>query len=198
VEQFQKAPLQYQNQFEIAPGTYKLRVTFSSGDKSFGKLENVLNVLPYDAKKILVSSIALTNSMTKLSDLDTALDSQLLEDRKPLVFSGLQILPSATNHFKKTDAGAAYIEVYDPAASREQPAQVGLEYRLVDAKTGAQKLDVGVTDTKKLMKPGNPMVPIAVKLHLDTLPPGKYRVDLRALDSVGNSTDFQSVEFNLE
>lgn len=198
VERFQKAPLQYQNQFEIASGKYKLRVAFSSGDKSFGKLENDLNVLPYDAKKIGVSSIALSNSMTKLSDLDTALDSQLLEDRKPLVFSGLQILPSATNHFKKTDVGAAYIEVYDPAASREQPAQVGLEYRLVDAKTGAQKLDVGVTDTKKLMKPGNPMVPIGVKLPLDTLTPGTYRVDLRALDSVGNSTDFQSVEFNLE
>ena len=198
VEQFQKAPLQYQNQFEIASGAYKLRVAFSSGDKSFGKLEKDLNVLPYDAKKIGVSSIALSNSMTKLSDLDTALDSQLLEDRKPLVVSGLQIVPSATNHFKKTDAGGAYIEIYDPAASGAQPPQVGAEYRVVDAKTGEQKLDIAVTDTKKLMKPGNPMVPIGVKLPLDILPPGTYRVELRALDSVGNSTDFQSVEFTVE
>jgi len=198
VEEFRKKPFHYENQFDIASGAYALRVVFSSGDKSFGKLEAPLNVFPYDGKKITLSSIALSNNLAKLSDLDTTLDDQLLEDRQPLVVKGMQVLPSATDHFNKRDLAVAYIEVYDPAVAGEKPPDLGLEYRIVDLKTGAQKLDVGVRDTKELMKPGNPVVPVGLKLPLDTLPPGRYRVDLRAQDSAGNSTGFQSAEFELE
>ena len=126
------------------------------------------------------------------------LESQFLEDGKPLVVRGVQISPSATNHFKKTDFGVAYIEVYDPSLAVEKPPQLGLEFRILDKKTGEQKLDVGMTDTKDLIKPGNPVVPYAVKLPLDTLVPGAYRVDLRAEDSAGNSTNFRVAEFELE
>jgi len=197
-EEFQKTPFHYENQFEIAPGKYNLRVVFSSGSQSFGKLESPLSVLPFDGKQITLSSIALSNSMAKISDLEAVLDSQLVEDRKPLILRGMQISPSATNHFKKTDNAAAYIEVYDPALAGEKPPQLGLEYRIVDKKTGEQKLDVGVMDTKDSIQPGNPVVPLGVKIPLATLAPGTYRVDLRAEDSVGNSTDFRTAEFEVE
>jgi len=197
-EEFQKTPFHYENQFEIAPGKYNLRVVFSSGSQSFGKLESPLSVLPFDGKQITLSSIALSNSMAKISDLEAVLDSQLVEDRKPLILRGMQLSPSATNHFKKTDNAAAYIEVYDPALAGEKPPQLGLEYRIVDKKTGEQKLDVGVMDTKDSIQPGNPVVPLGVKIPLATLAPGTYRVDLRAEDSVGNSTDFRTAEFEVE
>jgi VWFA-related protein len=197
-EEFQKGPFHYEKQFEIASGKYNLRVAFSSGNNSFGKLETPLTVLPFDGKKINVSAIALSNNLAKVSDLNAELDSEFLEDRKPLVVRGLQVLPSATNHFKKTDMGVAYIEVYDPLLAGEKPPQLGLEFRLIDKKTGEQKFDVGMTDTKDLIKPGNPVVPYGVKLPLDKLAPGTYRVDLRAEDSVGNKTDFRVVEFEVE
>jgi hypothetical protein len=198
LEEFQKSPLHYETQFEIASGVYNLKVAFSSGNKSFGKIESPLNVLPFDGKQIGLSSIALSNNIVRVSDLDTVLDSQLLEDRKPLIAHGLQIVPSATNHFKKTDNGAAYIEIYDPLLAGDKPPQLGLEFRVIEKRTGQQKLDVGPLDTKDLIQPGNPMVPVAVKLPLATLEPGVYRVDLRAEDSVGNSTDFRIAEFELE
>jgi len=198
LEEFQKSPFHYENQFEIAPGKYTLRVVFSSGSQSFGKLETPLSVLPFDGKQISLSSIALSNTATKVSDLETVLDSQLVEDRKPLIVRGVQISPSATNHFKKTDNAVAYIEVYDPALAGEKPPQLGIEFRIVDTKTGEQKLDVGVMDTANLIKPGNPLVPVGVKIPVATLAPGKYRVDLRAEDSAGNSTSFRIAEFELE
>jgi len=198
VEEFQKAPFHYENQFEAACGTYNLRVVFSSGSKTFGKLENPFAILPFDGKQISLSSIALSNNTAKVSELDTALDSQLVDDRKPLVVRGVQILPSASNHFKKTDNAVAYIEVYDPLLAKDKPPQLGLEFRIVDKKTGDKKLDVGVMDTQDLIKPGNPVVPVGVKLPLATLAPGTYRVDLRAQDSEGNSTNFRIAEFELE
>jgi len=45
---------------------------------------------------------------------------------------------------------------------------------------------------------GNPAVPIGVRLPLDQLPPGSYRVDLRAEDSLGNKTGFHTADFELE
>ncbi len=198
VEDFQKNPFHYEKQFEIAPGEYKLRVVFNSGNDTFGKVEDPLTVLPYDGKQIWLSSIALSSNVVKVADSDTVMDSELLEDNKPLIIRNVQIFPSATNHFKKTDTGVAYIEVYDPALAGDKPPQLGFEYRIIDLKSGAQKLDVGVMDTKDLIKPGNPTVPMAVKLPLDTLPPGTYRVDLRAEDSDHRSTNFRIAEFELD
>ena len=198
MEEFQKGSYHYENQFEIASGNYKLRVVFSSGSKTFGKLENAMNILPYDGKQISLSSVALSNNLVRVSDLDTALDTQLLEDRKPLIYRGFQIQPSASNHFKKTDNGVVYIEIYDPLLAGEQPPQLGLEYRIVDKKTGEQKLDVGVMDTKDNIKAGNPVVPIALKLPLDTLAPGTYQVELRAQDSLKNTTEFHGAVFDVE
>lgn len=198
VEEFQKNPFHYEKQFDITPGEYKLRVVFNSGNNTFGKVEDPLSVLPYDGKQIWLSSIALTSNMVKVADSDTVLDSELLEDSKPLLIRGVQIFPSATNHFKKTDNAAAYIEVYDPALAGDKPPQIGFEYRIIELKSGAQKLDVGVMETKDLIKPGNPTVPMAVKIPLDTLTPGTYRVDLRAEDSDHRSTNFRVAEFELE
>ena len=198
VEEFQKNPLRYEKQFDIAPGTYNLRIAFNSGNDTFGKLDHPLSVIPYDGKKIAISAIVLSNNLAKVADLNSAYDSELLADNKPLVIRGMQIFPSATDHFKKSDAAAAYIEVYDPLLTGDKPPQIGLEYRIVDTKTGQQKLDVGFTDTKDSIKPGNPTVPVGLKLPLDTLAPGTYRVDLRAQDSVGNTTDFHTAEFELE
>ncbi len=198
VKDFQKSPFHYEKQFDIGPGNYRMRLAFSSGNETFGKLDTPVSVLPYDGKKIAVSSIALSNNLVKVSDLNATFDSEILADNKPLVVRGMQIFPSATNHFKKTDTGAAYIEVYDPLLAGDKPPGIVLEYRIVDKKTGETKIDIGFNETKDLIKPGNLTVPVGLRLPLDTLAPGSYRVDLRAQDSVGNLTDFHSAEFELE
>ncbi len=198
VKEFQKNPFQYEKQFDIGAGNYNLRLAFSSGNETFGKLDTPVSVLPYDGKKIAVSSVALSNNLVKITDLNAAFDSEMLQDSQPLVVRGMQVFPSATNHFKKTDNAAAYIEVYDPLLTGDKPPQIALEYRIVDLKTGQNKLDIGLADTKDSIKPGNPMVPIGLRIPLDTLTPGNYRVDLRAQDSAGNTTDFHTAQFEVE
>jgi len=198
VKEFLKTPFHYEKQFDIGAGSYNLRLAFSSGNETFGKVDTPLIVLPYDGTKIAVSSVALSNNLVKVADLDAAYDTEILQDNKPLVVRGMQLFPSATNHFKKTDNAAAYIEVYDPLLAADKPPQIGLEYRIVDKKSGENKIDVGVTDTKDQIKVGNPTVPIGVRIPLDQLPPGSYRVDLRAEDSLGNKTGFHTADFEVE
>src|SRR5258708_5210869 len=108
VEEFQKRPFRYENQFGIASGEYKLRVVFSSGNDSFGKLEMPLSIDSYRGEEFSLSGLALSNSVRPAVAISTDLDSQMLEDRTPLLVQGMQVSPSASNHFKKTDVAAIY------------------------------------------------------------------------------------------
>jgi predicted phage tail protein len=42
------------------------------------------------------------------------------------------------------------------------------------------------------------MIALGLKLPVATLDPGSYRVDLRAVDSTGQSTKTRSAEFEVE
>ena len=195
VEEFQKQPFHYENQFDVASGQYNLKVVFSSGNESFGKLQLPLVIDPYDGKQLSMSGVVLSNEMRRVADLDTGLDSQLLADRTPLVVQGIQIVPSDSNRFKKTDTAAIYAEIYAPLLTGPNPPQVGVEFMVVDRKTGEKKVDVASRATNQA---GSAVAPIGLKLPVATLAPGSYRVELRALDSVGNSAKPRTADFEVE
>jgi VWFA-related protein len=195
LEEFQKQPFHYENQFEIASGQYNLKIIFNSGNEVFGKLQVPLVVDPYDGKQFSMSAVALSNQFHKVSDLSTGLDSELLADRTPLVVQGVQVVPSDNNRFKKTDNAAVFVEIYAPLLMGPKPPQVGVELMVVDRKTGEKKVDVA---SRAANQPGSAVAPIGLKLPVATLAPGSYRVELRALDSVGNATKARTADFEVE
>jgi VWFA-related protein len=196
VEEFQKQPFHYESQFGVASGQYKLRVVFSSGNDSFGKLEMPIVIDPYRGEEFSISGMALSNSLRRAADLSTDLDGQLLEDRTPLVAKGFQISPSASNHFKKTDSAAIYAEIYEPLLKNSNPPEVAYELIIVERKSGQQKVHVGERTSQG--KPGDPVIALGLKLPVDTLGPGSYRVNLRAVDSVGNFSKTRTADFEVE
>jgi len=119
-KEFTKNPYRYQNQFDAAPGTYKLTVVLSGGSDTFGKFESPLQIDSYDGQQFSLGGVVLTNSMTRISDIPSGLDSALLEDRTPLVVKGMQVMPSASNRFKRSDNVVLYTEIYEPALFRKR------------------------------------------------------------------------------
>jgi hypothetical protein len=195
LEQFQKQPYHYENQFDVASGQYTLKVVFSSGNESFGKLQLPLVVDSYDGKQFSMSAVALSNQMQRVADLSTGLDSELLGDRTPLVVQGIQLVPSASNRFKKTDSVGVYAEIYAPLLTGPNPPQVGVELIVMDRKTGEKKVDVA---SRAATQAGSAVVPMGIKVPVDTLAAGSYRVELRALDSLGNSVKPRTADFDVE
>jgi hypothetical protein len=196
VEAFQKQPFHYENQFGVASGAYKLKVVFSSGNDSFGKLESPLVVDPYRGQDFSLSALALSNQIQSAADLSTDLDDQLLEDRTPLIVSGLQISPSASNRFKKTDTAAIYAEVYEPLLKNPNPPEVAYELIVIERKSGKEKVHIG--DRTPKGNAGNPVIALGLKLPVAKLEPGSYSLQLRAVDSVGNSSKTRSADFEVE
>src|SRR6185369_9191678 len=85
IEKFAEKQYHYENQFDVSSGQYTLKVAFSSGGESFGKLETPLNIDPYDGQMFMVSALALSNNFHKVADVEANMDAALLEGRAPLV-----------------------------------------------------------------------------------------------------------------
>jgi len=200
MEQFKEHPLHYENQFDIAAGKYTLKVVFSAGGESFGKVETPLAIDPYDSGEFILSSLALSRRVHKAADLGGALDVVLLEDRTPLIAQGYQIVPAGSYRFNKEEHPVMYVEVYEPlllAWKDEKPPTVALQIRVLDRKTGQQKNDTGAFRIDVPVKAGNPVIPIGLKVPSDSLTPGSYRVELVAFDQWGMNFK-RSADFEIE
>ncbi len=58
--------------------------------------------------------------------------------------------------------------------------------RILD-KTGEAKLDSGVVQVSNFIRKGNPTVPIALKVPIDKLDAGTYKLEVTVLDSANKS-----------
>jgi hypothetical protein len=198
MQAFLQKPYHYENQFDVASGQYNLKVVFSTGSDSFGKLDIPLTVDPYDSKKLGISGIAFSKEVYRTSDMGSNLDAELIADRKPLIAQGMQIIPNGSVRFKTTDTRALYFEVYEPllaVADRKDPVAVAVQMKVLDRKSGEAKVDSGLIRLPIPEKGGNPVLPVGLKLPLNSLTPGAYRLEMSAVDMAGkpvvHSTDFE-------
>jgi VWFA-related protein len=193
-----KSPIHYQNQFVIAPGQYNLTVVLSGGGQNFGKYETPLSIDAYDGKAFSLSGIALTKHLERVSDLGGALDADLLADHTPLVVHQMEVIPSGSNRFKKTDKVALYAQVYDPGVANPNPPSLRVAYQVVDQKSGKPIFATGTIDASPFVEKGSPMVPLALVIPTDTFAPGVYRIELQAGEAGGASSPVRTVDFIVE
>jgi hypothetical protein len=108
------------------------------------------------------------------------------------------LVPFGSNHFKKTDLVAFYTELYEPllvTGDPKTPPVVAFELRVLDAKTHEQKSDTGLLRVELPKQAGSPTVPLGAKVPTESLAPGAYQVELKAMDDKGKefkrTTDIQ-------
>lgn len=197
MKEFEKQPYHYQNQFDAASGEYKLTVVVSAGGDAFGKYESPLKIDSYDGKQLSLGGVVMSDSMQRLTDMPSGLDSALLEDHTPLVVKGLEINPSATNRFKKTDKVAVYTEVYEPLLTSAAPPKVAAGYAILDRGTGKQVFTTGAVAMDEFLEKGSPMIPVGLAVKVQDLAPGGYTLVVMAVDGAGHHATNRMVDFDV-
>lgn len=195
-----RLPLHYENQFDIAPGKYTLKVAYSEGNGNYGRLEIPLDVTSYASNTLGVSSLALSKQFHKVSELGGLLDVALLEDKTPLIADGLQIVPTGTPAFGKEDLAIFYVEMYEPllaSGDAQTPPQMGIRMRVLDRKTGEQKSDTGMLALAPAPPMGNATVPMGAKLPVSGLAPGAYTLEFTVADSANRSAQ-RTADFDIQ
>jgi VWFA-related protein len=205
VENFQEKPFHYENQFDVASGKYTLKVAFNSGGESFGKLEAPLTVEAYDSGEFMLSGLALSKEARKTSSLGTGLDASLLEDKVPLVTGGVQLVPTGSNEFSKAElarkeSALVYFEVYEPllvTPNPQKPTVVAFQMRVLDRKTGEQKVNTGLLQLDLPKEGGSPVITMGARMPVQELGPGSYLLEVTAADSADHSLR-RGAEFEIQ
>jgi VWFA-related protein len=198
LKQFLQSPMRYQNQFEIGPGNYRLTVVVSAGGQGFGKYESPLTIDTYNGKTFTMSGVVLSNTLLRAGDPSSTLDSALLGDRAPLIVKGLEVVPSSSNHFKRTDTVLMYAQLYEPRAETSTAPDLVIAYRVVDDKTGKEIFGTGPMPGSAFILKGSPVVPVGFKVPLKDVPPGSYRIEVQAAEVSGDRSPIRKVFFEVE
>jgi hypothetical protein len=172
IEKLKEKPLLYEKEFKIAPGHYSFTMAFSSGGQSFGKLVAPLNVEPRQAGELAMSGVVLSKEARPAADLGLGLGVSGINERTPLVAQGMQVIPTGSNQFMKSEQAFFYFEVY--AAN---PASVTAQVRVLDRKTGMSRWEPGPIKLTVAQQGG--------VLPVNSLAPGAYQLEVTAVDSSG-------------
>ena len=144
-----------------------------------------------------LGGIALTNSPQRLAEIPTNMDSVLLEDRTPLVVKGFQVVPSATNRFKKSDNVIVYTEVYEPLLTSANPPRVGAGYHILERASNKEVFFSQAVSMDDYILKGSPVIPVGLKVAVKDLPSGSYTLLFQAVDGAGNKAPNRTVYFDL-
>jgi VWFA-related protein len=193
---FTQRPYQYQNQFDAAPGAYKLSVVLSSGGDSFAKFEKPLHIDPYDGKKFTLGGVVLSNTVQPVDQIPTDVDATLLEDRTPMIIKGMQITPSANYAFKKSDKVVIYSQLYEPLLTSATPPKVAAGYSILDS-SDKQVFFTGAVALDEFVEKGNAVVPFGMVVEVKNLAPGNYRLVLQAVDGAKNQAAPREAAFSI-
>jgi hypothetical protein len=199
-EAAKRQPLHYENQFDIASGKYTFKLAFSEGGDNFGKLEMPLEVDAFASDQFAVSALALSKEYHRTSEMGALLDAALIEDKKPLIADGLQIVPVGNPTYSKSDLAIFYVEFYEPllaSADPKNPPMLGIRVRVLDRKTGEEKNDTGLLRLDPQPPLGNPTIPLAQKMPVAKLGPGAYQLEVTAADSAGKSAK-RTADFDIQ
>jgi hypothetical protein len=198
LKDFAKGSFDYQNNFNIAPGSYTLKIALSAGGQKFGKYAVPLVVEPFTGNDLSLGGPAFGDQFLPVSQLTANMDSALMEERAPLVFKGMELVPSTNSHFAKSAQPVVYLEVYDPALKDTTAPRVGVMFNIVDKKTNQQVFSSNTILVNEFWVPGNPLVHVGLKLPVDKLQTGDYRFDIKGRDEVGNVSTVRSADFSIE
>jgi hypothetical protein len=198
MEEMAKKPFQYQNTFELPTGNYKLKVALSASGEDYASAEMPLSIDGYDGKGLGISGVVLSNNIHAVGGEYSQLDSELIQGRKFYVVKGMQLEPSVTNQFTKKDILVAfYAELYDAGLADPKPVNVVLIYAILDQKTNKAVFTSPVQQANQFAVAGNPVIPVALKLPVEHLPPGDYRLEVRAGDGKGSLSLLRRTNFTL-
>jgi len=195
--EFTKQPYIYQNHFDAEAGSYTLTIVVSSGNDAFGKYESPLQIDPYDGNQLSLGGVVLTNSMQRLADIPAGVDSVMVEDHTPLTVKGMQIRPSASNRFKRTDNVALYTEVYEPLLTSVNPPQVAAGYTIIERSGGTTIYTTDAAYLDDFIQKGNPKVPVGMSVKVKDLSPGGYLLLKMAVDGAGHHATNRVIDFDI-
>ena len=87
--EFRKSDLAYRNYFRLRPGKYRLKIAVSDESGNLGSMEQLLEIPVLPDKGFAGSSLLIAEQASRLPDLISNLQSQMMDEQQSLAFRGI-------------------------------------------------------------------------------------------------------------
>jgi hypothetical protein len=91
-----------------------------------------------------------------------------------------------------------YCEVYEPEHLVKGLGHAGIIVDIFERKTNQRAFTTNTVLIDSNVVEGSPVIPVLFPLPDDTLQPGEYRMEIHALDSLGNKSPVHTLNFVLQ
>lgn len=191
-------PSRFDTQIELRPGDYELRVVVSDG-KNLGQARVPLRVQPFDGRSGAISDLVTSSFLRDSSWVlrDAAAVSPAPVVPAPLVSKKVQFFPAIDASVPHRNPLSLYFEIYEPLLETNK-VDVTYSLKITDLKTGSLVMNTGAMSAADWVVPGNAVIPIGLKLAIEKLPKGSYRLEIQATDSVGRQTEWRQANFTIQ
>ncbi len=180
----------YSKTIPLAPGTYRLNIVAKDVvGNTMNNFEMALNVPHYDEDQLGSSSVILADQLERVptNSIGTG----------PFVIRSSKVRPRVDDTFKQDETMGVYAEFYNFGMDQKTKKPEGsIEYNVVNAANNQTVL----SQTEDLTTVPNAsafLVTVEKKLPLKSLPPGKYKLQLKVIDKLKNQTVTPSAAFTV-
>jgi hypothetical protein len=181
----------YQKGVPLSPGLYRLDAVIKDVNSgNVGVLNTRLQVPRYDEDQLASSTLILADEMTRVSSKDIGLGQFVLGDVK--------VRPKMDATFPSTEPMGVFLQVYNlKVDDKTHKADASVEYAVLNSKDkGAAPVMKIDEATDKLPEHGEELT-LERPLSLSSLPPGRYRLEVRVTDNLAKTTITPSADFTV-
>ena len=191
---FRSTSLSYHNYFKLEPGKYRVKLAVSDEADSLGSTEQSLEVPAEPEHGFAVSSLVVAAGMSALPDLVQNIQAQMLDDRDPLFYKGMQIVPSADDRVLAGSAIPVLFKIYKRTGDSSQWKLQG-KARLVNEK-GEELIQPGIDLSSQISIVDKSEAVVGLILNFPSAQPGKYKLIFQITDA--SSAETATAQTDLE
>ena len=191
---FRNTAVSYRNYFKLEPGKYRVKLAVSDEADSLGSTEQSLEVPAEPEHGFAVSSLVVAAGMSALPDLVQNIQAQMLDDRDPLFYKGMQIVPSADDRVLAGSAIPVLFKIYKRTGDSSQWKLQG-KARLVNEK-GEELIQPGIDLSSQISIVDKSEAVVGLILNFPSAQPGKYKLIFQITDA--SSAETATAQTDLE
>jgi GWxTD domain-containing protein len=177
----------YQKALPLRPGLYKLDVVLKdTTSNNIGVVNTRLAVPPFEDDKLQASTLILADEISPVPSKYIGLGM--------FVIGSMKVRPKLDQNFSANQPIGLYFQVYNLKIDENtHKNNASLDIQIFQ---GNQSVKHVVQNSEQLHQSGEQMT-VQESLPPATLPPGKYRIEIKTTDAVSNQSISRSAEFTV-
>jgi len=180
----------YQKAVPLSPGLYRLDIVLKDVNSgNVGVVNTRLGVPHYEEDKLSSSSLILADQIQRVSSHDIGLGQFVLGDVK--------VRPKMDSTFAANEHMGIFLQVYNlKVDDKTHKPDAAVEYRVVKEKDPTPVLKLNESGDQ-LMERGEELT-LEKALALNSLPPGKYKLEIQVTDNLSKETITPTADFTIK